>query len=80
MERRVTRSHPDWEELNRIANDLAIATNPQVFFWGLDETGQPTVIDELERIATVELVKAAMAEHLEEGRFADWINNNPRFL
>ena len=74
MERRLTKSHPDWETLNRVANDLAIATNAHVFFWGLDENGEPTVIDELERIATVEKVKDAMAEHLEEGRFADWIN------
>ena len=57
MERRLTKSHPDWETLNRAANDLAIAINPQVFFWGFDENGQPTVIDELERIATVEKVK-----------------------
>ena len=76
MERRITKSHPDWEKLNRAANDLAIATNPQVFFWGLDENGHPTVIDELERIATIEKVKEAIAEHLEGGRFADWINAN----
>lgn len=80
MERRLTRSHPDWETLNRAANDLAIAINPQVFFWGLDENGQPTIIDELERIATVEKVKEALAEYLEGGRFADWINGNPLFL
>lgn len=76
MERRLTRSHPDWETLNRAANDLAIAINPHVFFWGFDESGQPIVIDEVERIATVEKVKEAIAEHLEGGRFADWINAN----
>ena len=76
MERRLTRSHPDWETLNRAANDLAIAINPHVFFWGFDESGQPTVIDEVERIATVEKVKEAIAGHLEGGRFADWINAN----
>jgi hypothetical protein len=76
MGRRITRSHPDWEKLNRAANDLAIAMNPQMFCWGFDENGQPTVIDELERIATVERVKEAIAEHLEAGRFADWINAN----
>lgn len=76
MNRRLTKSHPDWAELNRAANDLAIATNPQMFFWGLDENGQPTVIDEVERVATVEKVKEAIAEHLEGGRFADWINAN----
>jgi hypothetical protein len=74
MERRITRSHPDWEALNKVANDLAIAMNPQVFFWGSDENGLPTLIDEVDRIATVEKVKDAMAEHLEGGRFADWIN------
>ena len=74
--RRITRSHPDWEQLDRAANDLAIAMNPQIFFWGFDESGRPTVIDELERIATVEKVKEAIAEHLEGGRFADWINAN----
>jgi hypothetical protein len=79
MERRITRSHPDWEQLNRAANDLAIAMNPQVFFWGFDENGQPTVIDEVERIATVEKVKEAIAAHLEGGRFADWINTSPLF-
>lgn len=79
MARRVMRSHPDWEELNRVANDLAIATNPHVFFWGLDDSGQPTVIDEVERIATVEKVKEFMAEQLEGGRFADWINKSPLF-
>lgn len=76
MNRRLTKSHPDWEELNRAANDLAIATNPHMFFWGLDENGQPTVIDEVERAATVEKVKEALAEQLEGGRFADWINAN----
>jgi hypothetical protein len=79
MERRITRSHPDWEQLNRAANDLAIATNPQVFFWGFDEIGQPTAIDEVERMATVEKVKEAIAEQLEGGRFADWINASPLF-
>lgn len=74
MNRRLTKSHPDWEILNRAANDLAIATNPHIFFWGLDENGQPTVIDEVERIATVEKVKDFLAEQLEGGRFADWIN------
>lgn len=79
MERRSTKSHPDWERLNRAANDLAIAINPHVFFWGSDENGQPTAIDELERIATVEKVKDAISEHLEAGRFADWINASPLF-
>jgi hypothetical protein len=79
MERRITKSHPDWERINKAANDLAIATNPQVFFWGYDESGQPTTINEVERIATVEKVKETMAEHLEGGRFADWINTSPLF-
>jgi len=74
MGRRITKTHPDWERINRVANDLAIATNPHVFFWGSDENGQPVVIDELEKIATIEKVKNAMAEQLEGGRFADWIN------
>ena len=75
MMRRVTKSHPDWEQLNKIANDLAIAINPHMFFWGADEDGQPIVIDEVERIATVEKVKDAMAEKMEGGRFADWIDS-----
>jgi hypothetical protein len=79
MERRMTRSHPDWERINKVANDLAIATNPHVFFWGYDEDGQPTVIDEVERLAIVEKVKEVLAEHLEGGRFADWINTSPLF-
>ncbi len=79
MERRITKSHPDWERLNRTANDLAIAINPHMFFRGSDENGQPTVIDEVERIATVEKVKDAISEHLEGGRFAAWIDANPRF-
>jgi hypothetical protein len=79
MARRMTRSHPDWEQLNQATNDLAIAINPQAFFWGFDENGQPTVIDELERIATVEKVKDAIAEYLEGGRFADWINASHLF-
>jgi hypothetical protein len=79
MERRITKSHPDWERINKVANDLAIATNPHIFFWGLDETGQPTVMDEVERLATVEKVKEAMAGHLEGGRFADWINTGLLF-
>ena len=74
MERRITKSHPDWEKINKTANDLAIAINPQVFFWGFDENGLPTVIDEVERIAAVEKVKEVLAEYLEGGRFADWIN------
>ncbi len=78
--RRMTGSHPDWEALNQIANDLAIATNPQVFFWGVDEYGQPTVIDEVERLATIEKVKDSLAEYLEGGRFTDWINTNPSFI
>jgi hypothetical protein len=76
MNRRLTKSHPDWEKLNQAANDLAIATNPQLFFWGFDENGQPTIIDEVERIATVAKVKEAIAEQLEGGRFADWIDAN----
>jgi hypothetical protein len=79
MERRLTKSHPDWEKLNRAANDLAIAVNPQVFFWGFDENGLPTVIDELERIAIVEKIKEVIAEHLEGGRFADWIDSGQLF-
>ena len=79
MARRITRSHPDWEQLNQATNDLAIAINPHVFFWGLDDSGQPTVIDELERIATVEKIRDAIAEHLAAGRFADWINTSPLF-
>ena len=79
MARRLTRSHPDWERLNRAANDLAIAINPHMFFWGFDENGQPTIIDELERIASVEKVKEALAEYLEGGRFADWINASSLF-
>jgi hypothetical protein len=79
MERRLTKSHPDWEKLDRAANDLAIAINPQVFFWGFDENGEAIVIDELERIATVEKVREAIAEHLEGGRFADWINATSLF-
>jgi hypothetical protein len=80
MERRITKSHPDWEKLNQAANDLAIAINPQVFFWGTDEHGQPTVIDEAERIATVEKIKDAIAEQLEGGRFADWIDAGVLFI
>lgn len=79
MERRITRSHPDWERINKVANDLAIATNPHVFFWGYDENGQPTAIDEVERLAIVDKVKEVLAEHLEGGRFADWINTSPLF-
>ena len=79
MIRKITKSHPDWEKLNRAANDLAIAINPQVFFWGFDENGLPTIIDELERITTIEKIKDVIAEHLEEGRFADWINTGLLF-
>ena len=79
MPRRLTRSHPDWERLNQASNDLAIAINPQVFFWAFDENGRPTVVDELERIATIEKIKGALAELLEGGRFADWINVSPLF-
>jgi hypothetical protein len=77
MIRRITRSHPDWEKLDRAANDLAIAINPQIFFWGFDENGLPTVIDELERIATIEKIKDILARLLEGGRFADWTNTSP---
>ncbi len=79
MERRITKSHPDWERLNRAANDLAIAINPHMFFWGANENGQLTIIAEVERIATVEKVKDAISEHLEGGRFADWIDENLLF-
>ena len=79
MERRITKSHPDWEKINKTANDLAIAIHPQVFFWGCDENGLPTVIDEVERIATVEKVKELMAEYLEGERFADGMNGSPQF-
>jgi len=79
MIRRITRSHPDWEKLDRAANDLAIAINPQIFFWGFDENGLPTVIDELERMATIEKIKDILARLLEGGRFADWTNTSPLF-
>lgn len=79
MERRLTKSHPDWEALNKTANDLAVATNPQAHFWGLDESGNPVVIDEVERKAIVEKIKEKMENQLEGGRFADWINASPIF-
>ena len=56
-----------------------MAIHPQVFFWGFDENGLPTVIDEVERIATVEKVKELMAEYLEGERFADGMNGSPQF-
>jgi hypothetical protein len=79
MERRVTQSHPDYEKLNKLAGDLAIATNPQAHFWHRDEYGVPELIDEIERKALIEIIKERMDEELEGGRFADWINQSELF-
>ena len=51
-----------------------------VFFWGTDQHGQPMVIDEVERIATVETIKDAFAEQLERRTFADWIDAGVLFI
>ncbi len=86
--RRITSTHPDYEKLNGLFNDLNIATNPQMFFAGeeyFDEiTGQ--IVDrpnwdirEPERLAIIEKIKDLIEEELECGRFADWINQNPKF-
>lgn len=80
MERRITKSHPGWEKLDLAANDLAIGVNPHVFFWGTHGHGQPTVINKAERIATVEKLKNAIAEHLEGGPFADWSDAGVLFI
>jgi hypothetical protein len=52
----------------------------QCYFPGVDEHRQPTVIDEVGRIATVEKIKDAIAEQLEGGRFADWIDAGVLFI
>lgn len=87
-ERRITSKHPDYERLSKLANDLSMITNPQLFWQGPEfvdeETGKlmqnPNMdIDEPERRALIEIIQGRMEEELEGGRFADWINQNPIF-
>jgi hypothetical protein len=87
-ERRVTCKHPDYERLSGLANDLSVITNPQLFWQGpefVDEqTGvliqSPNMdIDGPERQAIIEIIQGQMEVELEGGRFADWINQNPKF-
>jgi hypothetical protein len=86
--RRITSTHPDYEKLNGLFSDLNIATNPQMFFAGTEYRDEATgqLIDrpnwdlqETERLVIIAKIKDLIEEELECGRFADWINQNPRF-
>ena len=87
-ERRVTSKHPDYERLSGLANDLSMITNPQLFWQGPEFVDEQTGVlvqnpnmdlDEPERQAIIELIQGQMEAELEGGRFADWIDQNPKF-
>ncbi len=86
--RRITSTHPDYEKLNGLFNDLSIATNPQMFFAGEEYVDASTGllvarpywdIPEVERLAIIEKIKGLIDDELQCGRFADWIDQNPLF-
>jgi len=66
MERRITRSHPDFETLNGLADEIARARNPHIWFDLYPE-------DPLMMGSVVEKLEADMEAELQLGRFADYI-------
>ena len=62
-ERRVLRSDPDFQKLFDLANDLAIAKNPQRWFGLADEQMD---VPETERLAIVSAIETQLEEALEE--------------
>ena len=86
--RRMVSTHPDYEKLNGLFNDLNVATNPQMFFAGEEIVDEATGllvarpywdVPEVERLAIIDRIKDLIDVELESGRFADWINQNPLF-
>lgn len=67
--RRIKESHPDYKELNRLNNDLAVAINPHVHF----NTKDPDIPKE-EQIVVRGEIRGRIAEMLEGGVFRDFIN------
>ena len=55
-------SHPDFGRFDTLQRDLLIATNPQLFFIGVD-------IPEDERLATVELIKGIIEVEMNDYQF-----------
>lgn len=72
MERRITRSHPDYGELFGLANRIAQAKNPQRFFDGVKalHDGLPF---QVEWAADVVSLEAEMTAQLEGGLFRDYV-------
>lgn len=66
-ERRVKRSHPDFNKLFQLANDIAIRMNPHVFF---NLRKSPKV----ESTVEAEKLKEEMKGELEGGIFRDELN------
>jgi hypothetical protein len=66
MERRITSSHPDYETLNGLADAIARARNPQMWF---DLSAE----DPLRMGVVAANLEAEMEAQLELGRFADYI-------
>jgi hypothetical protein len=63
-------------------------TNPQLFWQGPEFVDEQTGVlvqnpnmdlDAPERRAIIEIIQGQMEVELEGGRFADWINQNPKF-
>ena len=56
---RLCASHPDFKKFDRMQHLLLMATNPQMFFIEVD-------VPNAEQLATVEMIKADIAEMLDE--------------
>ena len=60
---RLYASHPDFQKFDSMQRLLLIATNPQMYF------GFEVDVPEVERIATVELIKEGIEKEMDEYEF-----------
>jgi len=75
-ERRVAKSHPDFEELFGLANRIAQATNPGRFFDGAADQSEG-LTSTVEWKAGVQVLHDEMDKRLEGGVFRDHVEELP---
>jgi len=73
-ERRINKSHPDYEELNGLADRIAQAKNPQRWFDGAKDQ-EEGVTQTPEYQAGIQTLHDEMNKRLEGGIFRDHIEN-----
>lgn len=71
-ERRVAKSHPDFEELFGLANRIAQATNPGRFFDGAADQSEG-LTSTVEWKANIQDLEDTMTEELQGGLMRDFI-------